>query len=173
MAAAAPEQLTRYQITERSRASRRLWTGPGRRPINIPNGPGARPAATTSQSLKQVKSSAPTGRREEAWHDLADGLDLAGSGGGGGARGCEQGVQVVCGFQGRRLGRRDQQDGSASLVRSLHAAALIDRYTLLICPLTLGSGTRLFEDSAPPAEFDLTSSVTTPKGVIIAQYTRR
>jgi dihydrofolate reductase len=63
--------------------------------------------------------------------------------------------------------------GSASLVRSLHAAALIDRYTLLICPLTLGSGTRLFEDSATPAEFELTDSVATTKGVIIAQYTRR
>src|SRR3974377_449609 len=49
--------------------------------------------------------------------------------------------------------------GSASLVRSLHAAALIDRYTLLICPLTLGSGTRLFEGSAPLTEFELTGSV--------------
>ena len=38
--------------------------------------------------------------------------------------------------------------GSASLVRSLHAAGLIDRYTLVICPLTLGSGARLFE--VPP-----------------------
>ena len=63
--------------------------------------------------------------------------------------------------------------GSASLVRSLHAAALIDRYTLLICPLTLGSGTRLFEESAPLTEFELTGSVATTKGVIIAQYTRR
>ena len=63
--------------------------------------------------------------------------------------------------------------GSASLVRSLHAAALIDRYTLLICPLTLGSGARLFEGPAPLTEFELTGSVTTTKGVIIAQYTRR
>ena len=63
--------------------------------------------------------------------------------------------------------------GSASLVRSLHAAGLIDRYTLLICPLTMGSGARLFDGPAPLTEFDLTSSVTTPKGVIIAQYTRR
>ena len=38
--------------------------------------------------------------------------------------------------------------GSVSLVRSLHAAGLTDRYTLLICPLTLGSGARLFE--GPP-----------------------
>jgi dihydrofolate reductase len=63
--------------------------------------------------------------------------------------------------------------GSASLVRSLHAAALIDRYTLLICPLTLGSGSRLFEGPGPLAEFDLSGSVTTTKGVIIAHYTRR
>ena len=63
--------------------------------------------------------------------------------------------------------------GSASLVRSLHAAGLIDRYTLLICPLTLGSGARLFEGPAPLTEFELTGSVTTTKGVIIAQYTRR
>jgi dihydrofolate reductase len=63
--------------------------------------------------------------------------------------------------------------GSASLVRSLHAAGLIDRYTLLICPLTMGSGARLFEGPAPLTEFDLTSSVTTTKGVIIAQYARR
>jgi len=63
--------------------------------------------------------------------------------------------------------------GSVSLVRSLHAAGLIDRYTLLICPLTLGSGARLFEGPAPLTEFELTSSVTTTKGVIIAQYTPR
>ena len=63
--------------------------------------------------------------------------------------------------------------GSASLVRSLHAAALIDRYTLVICPLTLGSGSRLFEGPAPLAEFELTGSVATTKGVIIARYTRR
>jgi dihydrofolate reductase len=63
--------------------------------------------------------------------------------------------------------------GSPSLVRGLHAAGLIDRYTLLIHPLTLGVGTRLFEGSAPLTEFDLTGSVTTTKGVIIAHYSRR
>jgi dihydrofolate reductase len=63
--------------------------------------------------------------------------------------------------------------GSASLVRSLHAASLIDQYRLVICPLTLGSGARLFEGHAPPTEFELADSVATPKGVIIAQYVRR
>jgi dihydrofolate reductase len=63
--------------------------------------------------------------------------------------------------------------GSASLVRSLHAGGLIDRYTLLIHPLSLGSGARLFDGPAPLTEFELTGSVTTTKGVIIAQYARR
>jgi len=63
--------------------------------------------------------------------------------------------------------------GSASLVRSLHAAGLIDHYTLVLCPLTLGSGSRLFEGPAPLTDFELTNSVTTTKGVIIAQYDRR
>ena len=63
--------------------------------------------------------------------------------------------------------------GSASLVRSLHAAGLIDRYTLLIHPLTLGNGRRLFDSPAPLTEFELTGSVTTTKGVIIAQYSRQ
>ena len=63
--------------------------------------------------------------------------------------------------------------GSVSLVRSLHAAALIDCYTLVICPLTLGCGTRLFEGPAPMTEFELTDSVATTKGVIIARYARR
>jgi dihydrofolate reductase len=63
--------------------------------------------------------------------------------------------------------------GSASLVRSLHAVGLIDRYMLLICPLTLGSGARLFEGPAPLTEFELISSVATTTGVIIAHYARR
>ena len=63
--------------------------------------------------------------------------------------------------------------GSASLVRTLHAAGLIDHYTLLITPLTLGGGSRLFEGPAPPTEFKLTRCVPTTTGVIIARYTRR
>jgi len=62
--------------------------------------------------------------------------------------------------------------GSASLVRTLHAASLIDRYALVIHPLTLGTGARLFDGPAPLTEFELTGSVTTGKGVIVAYYTR-
>ena len=63
--------------------------------------------------------------------------------------------------------------GSASLVRALHAAGLIDHYTLLITPLTLGAGSRLFEGPAPLTEFELSGCVPTTTGVIIARYSRR
>jgi dihydrofolate reductase len=63
--------------------------------------------------------------------------------------------------------------GSVSLVRDLHAAGLVDHYTLLITPLTLGSGSRLFEGPAPLTKFELTRCVTTTTGVIIARYSRR
>ncbi|MET9001710.1 dihydrofolate reductase family protein [Amycolatopsis sp. NPDC004169] len=62
--------------------------------------------------------------------------------------------------------------GSASLVRALHAAGLVDRYTLLIHPLTLGTGARLFGDG-PLTEFVLTGCVPTTRGVLIAHYDRR
>jgi dihydrofolate reductase len=60
--------------------------------------------------------------------------------------------------------------GSAQLVRSLLAAELIDRYVLLIYPLVLGQGRRLFDERGPGVDFDLVDSVTTSKGVIIATY---
>ena len=81
-------------------------------------------------------------------------------------------VDVVAGLK-AQPGRDLSIVGSASLVRSLHAAALIDRYTLVICPLTLGSGARLFDGPARLTDFELTDSVATTKGVLIAQYTRR
>ena len=62
--------------------------------------------------------------------------------------------------------------GSAALVRSLHAADVIDVYTLLIHPLTLGTGARLFEHPGPLTKFTLISSTPTTTGVIMATYTR-
>lgn len=71
-----------------------------------------------------------------------------------------------------RPGKDLSVNGSVSLVRSLHAAGLIDHFVLLIHPLTLGSGARLFEGPAPLTEFELDWSVPTGKGVIMARYTR-
>ncbi|MBN9618290.1 MAG: dihydrofolate reductase family protein, partial [Actinobacteria bacterium] len=63
--------------------------------------------------------------------------------------------------------------GSASLVHALHAAGLVDHYTLLITPLTLGAGSRLFEGPAPLTRFALDGCVPTTTGVIIARYSRQ
>jgi dihydrofolate reductase len=62
--------------------------------------------------------------------------------------------------------------GSAQLVRSLFAAKLIDRYVLLIHPLVLGQGRRLFDDRGPGDHFELADSAVTTKGVIITTYQR-
>ena len=62
--------------------------------------------------------------------------------------------------------------GSGELVRSLAAADLVDQYVLLVHPLLLGSGRRLFAADAPRQQLTLTNSVTTTTGVILATYTR-
>jgi dihydrofolate reductase len=59
--------------------------------------------------------------------------------------------------------------GSGELVRALMAQGLVDEYLLLIHPLVLGSGRRLFPDGVL-AEMTLTDSLTTTTGVVIATY---
>jgi dihydrofolate reductase len=60
--------------------------------------------------------------------------------------------------------------GSGELVQSLTRHNLIDGYTLLIHPLVLGSGRRLFTDGGAAAAFRLVDTATTTTGVIIAAY---
>ena len=60
--------------------------------------------------------------------------------------------------------------GSGQLVRSLMQHNLIDQYVLLIHPLVLGTGRRLFGDGAQPAKLALVDSKTTTNGVIVATY---
>ncbi len=59
--------------------------------------------------------------------------------------------------------------GSGELIRTLMKHHLIDLYMLLIHPLVLGSGRRLFAEDAY-STFQLVDSKTTPKGVLIATY---
>lgn len=59
--------------------------------------------------------------------------------------------------------------GSGDLVRTLHAAGLVDRYALQIHPVTLGSGARLFDDG-DRVDLTLERSIPTPSGVLIAEY---
>jgi dihydrofolate reductase len=60
--------------------------------------------------------------------------------------------------------------GSSELVRSLMHRELIDEYVLMIHPLVLGSGRRLFTDGVPCSNLRLIDSVTSPSGVVIATY---
>jgi dihydrofolate reductase len=60
--------------------------------------------------------------------------------------------------------------GSGALVRSLMRCNLVDRYVLLIHPLVLGSGRRLFADDGARAALRLVESKTTTTGVMIATY---
>ena len=60
--------------------------------------------------------------------------------------------------------------GSGELTRSLMERDLVDRYVLLIHPLVLGSGRRLFQDGGPLARLRLIDARTTTTGVVIATY---
>ena len=60
--------------------------------------------------------------------------------------------------------------GSGVLADSLMKRGLVDEYQLLIHPLVLGAGRRLFNDGAPYAALKLVKSVPTTTGVVIATY---
>jgi dihydrofolate reductase len=69
-----------------------------------------------------------------------------------------------------RPGRDIVVMGSGELVQSLMRRNLVDEYVLLIHPLVLGSGRRLFRDGGSFASLRLGDSATTPSGVVIATY---
>jgi dihydrofolate reductase len=60
--------------------------------------------------------------------------------------------------------------GSGELLRGLMREGLVDAYVLLIHPLVLGTGQRLFDDGVPDAGLRLEDSKTTSTGVIVATY---
>ena len=60
--------------------------------------------------------------------------------------------------------------GSGELVQSLMRHNLVDAYVLLIHPLVLGSGRRLFPDGGAVAALRLVNTRTTTTGVVIATY---
>ncbi len=62
--------------------------------------------------------------------------------------------------------------GSGTMVQTLFHHDLVDEIWLLIHPVTIGMGKKLFGDGTIPAAFKLMECVTTPKGVIAAHYTR-
>jgi dihydrofolate reductase len=60
--------------------------------------------------------------------------------------------------------------GSGDLIQSLMSRNLIDRYILMIHPLILGTGHRLFTDGGAFSRLRLASTVATTTGVVIATY---
>ena len=62
--------------------------------------------------------------------------------------------------------------GSANMLQTLFKADLVDALELMIIPVTLGTGKRLFQDGTIPAAFKVTQAQVAPKGIICATYER-
>ncbi|MER8884599.1 dihydrofolate reductase family protein [Mesorhizobium sp. M0590] len=76
----------------------------------------------------------------------------------------------------RRMKQEDGPDlliqGSSELIQTLLANDLIDEINLLIFPLVLGKGKKLFGSGTIPAAFKLTRSQASTTGVLMASYER-
>ena len=60
--------------------------------------------------------------------------------------------------------------GSGELIQTLMQHQLIDQYVLLIHPLILGTGRRLFREGSAYSTLQLVDNKTTPNGVVISTY---
>ncbi len=71
----------------------------------------------------------------------------------------------------RELSEQDGKDiwswGSLTLMRSLMDAGLVDEVRMLVCPVSRGTGTRIFEDRRDPA---LVDAAGFDNGVVILRY---
>jgi dihydrofolate reductase len=62
--------------------------------------------------------------------------------------------------------------GSGDFIQTLIQHDLVDTFWLMIYPITLGGGKRLFADGTIPAAFKVTENQVTPNGVIVVNYER-
>ena len=69
-----------------------------------------------------------------------------------------------------KAGGELQVHGSGVLVRWLLDNDHVDEINLLVCPVVVGQGTRLFPDTGPDIALELVESQSTPKGVVIQVY---
>jgi len=79
-------------------------------------------------------------------------------------------LAVAVGELKARPGGELQVHGSGALVRWLLENDLVDEMTLLIVPVVLGQGTRLFPGTGPDLALDLAGSRADSKGVTIQVY---
>ncbi|HUO72615.1 MAG TPA: dihydrofolate reductase family protein [Solirubrobacteraceae bacterium] len=84
---------------------------------------------------------------------------------------------VLCGDVAAAIGRLKatpggevQVHGSGNLVRWLFDNQLVDEITLLVCPVVVGQGMRLFPDTGPGIALELVDSRAFPRGVTLQVY---
>jgi dihydrofolate reductase len=65
-----------------------------------------------------------------------------------------------------------QVHGSIQLVQTLLAHDLVDELQLVVIPVLIGSGKRLFGSGTVPARFDLVAAGTSRSGVVVGRYAR-
>jgi dihydrofolate reductase len=70
----------------------------------------------------------------------------------------------------RQPGRNIQVPGSPRLVRSLLAEGLLDQLALMIHPIVLGSGMRLFDEMPHEVGLELVEGRALKSGVLLATY---
>lgn len=63
-----------------------------------------------------------------------------------------------------------QIHGSGALARTLMGHGLIDEYHLVVAPVALGAGIRLFPEGGPPTAFALTAARITASGAALLSY---
>ncbi|WP_345761805.1 dihydrofolate reductase family protein [Diaminobutyricibacter sp. McL0608] len=62
--------------------------------------------------------------------------------------------------------------GSTLLIRALAEHGLIDEYRLVVYPLVLGAGKKLFSEGFPPSAFTLVESRALQSGAVVSSYRR-
>jgi dihydrofolate reductase len=70
----------------------------------------------------------------------------------------------------QQQGRELQIHGSGALAKTLFDAGLIDTMRLIVFPVVLGTGKRLFADGRTPSSFRLADLKSTPTGVTVHTY---
>jgi len=73
-----------------------------------------------------------------------------------------------------KLTKQSGQDlllsGSAQLFHAMHRAKLIDLYRLMVHPIVIGKGARLFSDAVDERVLELVESKTFKSGIVILEY---
>ncbi len=72
----------------------------------------------------------------------------------------------------RTGGGEIQVHGSGDLLQTLIAHDLVDEFQVLVCPVLLGPGKRLFGAGTVPAGLRLTGTATSGTGVVLSRYAR-